>query len=75
MSSPDYYLQANTVPAFFMAVTCLLYVIISQFIYGCVTSSVDIAILPNPIINYSSVYLEGFTTYNNYWRDSTVNHN
>ena len=35
--------------------------IINNFIYCCVTSEVDIAILHNLIINYCSVYLVGFT--------------
>jgi hypothetical protein len=60
---------------FFTAVTFLLYMTISHLIYCCVTSTVDTAVLHNLIINYCSVYLVGFTTDNNYWRDNTVNRN
>ena len=66
---------SKTVTLFFTAVTFLLYMTISHFIYCCVTSAVDTAILHNLVINYCSVYLVGFTTDNNYWRDNTVNRN
>lgn len=66
---------SKTVTLFFTAVIFLLYVTISHSIYCCVTSAVDIAVLHKLLNNYCRVYLVGFTTDDNYWRDNTVSHN